>query len=594
MAIVWGTFEGGMRVGIDVEWGAVGTNSDDVTAVVKYYTDNSQSFGDNQTLNLSGHIGGSINYSNNQSGSSGATFRGQRTYTWTYSSSSYGSSPGTRTFTASASGLYTGGTPSRSVTVSIPARPIASPQSPVSLAASRISDTQTKLTWTNRSSAQRPWESLTLQRRTNGGSWVTVTTALSGSASSYTYPTTANNKYEFQLRSVNDVAVSVYDVSDPIYTSPATPGAPARADIAGPGQRITWANGAVNYAGFTTDIYASKNGGAPVLIGNVPSGTTTFDHLTGNTTPYTAVDRWKYTLRHRMANGNTSVYSAYSAETTESSGVTSPPAAPSALNPNGASADPSQVIPMEWKHNSTDMSAQQAYRLRHRVQGSGTWTTTADIASAVSSHNLAAATYTNGTVVEWEVATKGADAAFGPYSATATFTAVLSKKVPVHLDTGTGRTEADLSGGGWTGFAKPAAKVRRDAAFSINTGGGSVNIPWDMVEFSRDGCTANSSGITIPRTGIYRVSAQLGLTTVSTSGGLVQVSVAVNGTTVTVLARGAVAGSSPTVVGGSTELLLNAGDVLTARAFHTNAAARDTYGDVYHTMLSASYNGPAS
>lgn len=594
MAIAWGSYEGGMRVGIDVDWGAVASSSDDVTAVVRYYTDNSQTFDDGQTLNFSGHIGGSVNYTNNESGSSGATLRATRNYTWTYSSNSYGSSPGTRTFTVSASGLYTGGTPSRSVTTSIPARPIAAPLSPINAAASRISDTQTKVTWTNRESAQRPWDSVLLQRKINDGSWVSVSSSISGSASSYTHATSANNKYQYQVRSTNSEGTSIFAVSDEQFTTPAAPTAADRADIAGPGQRITWSNVGVNYSEYTSEVLAIKAGGVATVIGTVASGVTTFDHLASNATPYTAADRWKYVVRHKAVNGSTPLYSANSNETSETPGVTSPPSAPTNLNPTGGvSQDPTQIIPLEWKHNSTDTSLQQQYQIRHRVVGSATWTTLAAVASAVSSHNLAANTYTNGQNVEWQVATKGADAAFGPFSASATFTALISSKIPLHLDSGTGRYEADLAGRGWTGLAKPAARVTRVAAQAC-ADGASTSVLWDTVEYTRDGATAGSSGITVPRSGLYRINAQVGLVTAVASGGLVQISVTVNGSSLAALSRNSPAGSSPTVGGGSIEVLLNAGDVVSAFIFHTNGASRNTFGGTFQTALSVSYNGPAT
>ncbi len=598
MAIQWGAYEGGMRVGIDVDISAVNTNSDDVTFTVRYYTDNSQSFSDSQTLNLSGHIDGSIGYTNDESGSSGAVQRGgARTHTYNYST--WGSSPGTRTFTVSASGLYTGGTPSKSVTVTIPARPIAAPNPPTAATASRVSDTQTKITWTRNPTNQRPYETQTLWRRINGGSWTSVSSGFSGSATSYTNGTTANNKYEYQVRANNDAGSSAFDLTNVIYTTPAAPTGVARADIADPGQRITWSNAGMGYANYISEIFASKNGGAWTSLGTVGTGVATFDHLGSNPVAYTAADRWKYIVRHYALNGATKLYSADSNVTSETTGVTSPPNAPTNLTPTGGVAlDPSVAIPLEWQHNPTDTSDQTQYQIRHRVVGAGSWTTLAPVASSVKSHSLAAGTYTNGQNVEWQVATKGADAAFGPFSASATFIALVSKKIPVYLDSGTGRYIADLAGLGWTGFAKPAAKVRRVAAQSIPDGS-TVNISWDTVVWTRDGCTAGSSGITVPISGWYRMTACAALNTseLNNSGGTPAILLCYFKFDSSFVSyhRGPLSPSSPTMENGSIDRYLEAGTVVSAALFQNNNGARDTRpsDDAYETSLSVVYIGPA-
>lgn len=598
MAIQWGAYEGGMRVGIDVDISAVNTNSDDVTFTVRYYTDNSQSFSDSQTLNLSGHIGGSIGYTNDESGSSGAVQRGgARTHTYNYST--WGSSPGTRTFTVSASGLYTGGTPSKSVTVTIPARPIAAPNPPTAATASRISDTQTKITWTRNPTNQRPYETQTLWRRINGGSWSAVSSGFSGSTTSYTNGTTANNKYEYQVRANNDAGSSAFDLTNVIYTTPAAPTLAARADIAGPGQRITWNNDAVGYANYTSEVFASKNDGAWTSLGTVASGVTTFDHLGSNPVAYTAADRWKYIVRHYASNGNTRLYSADSNVTSETAGVTSPPNAPTNLTPTGGVAlDPSVAIPLEWQHNPTDTSDQTQYQIRHRVVGAGAWTTLAPVASSVKSHSLAAGTYTNGQNVEWQVSTKGADAAFGPFSASATFIALVSKKIPVYLDSGTGRYIADLAGLGWTGLAKPSAKVRRDATQSFGDGI-TTDVSWDTNVWMRDGCTAGSAGITVPIDGWYRLTANhcLNNSGLLTAGGAnaVLVSRFKVGSAQYGFGRSPLSPSAPTVHNGSLDIFLTAGSVVTTTIYHNNNGSRSTWGGTeYHTSLSVVYIGPAA
>lgn len=462
MAIEWGAWEdsggNGMRVGIDVSWrdandnGSIQNNTTAAEAVVKIYTENRYHYNDSQTLSYSGSISGSTTFTNDDGTSSsggGAKLRATKYYTYTYSSSSYGSSPGNRTFTASLSGAYNGVTPSKSVTDAIPARPYAAPAAPSNVGVSRVSDTQTTITWTRNATSGKPYDNMYLQRSTNGGAWATVSSSISGTATSYTNGTAANSKYKYQIRAENSAGNSAFVASPDIYTTPAVPGAPTRTEISGPIQQITWSNSGMGYSEYQTEIIGYKNDVSVGVIGTVASGVATFDHTTSNAvSPYTTSDRWKYTVRHRTASG-TLLRSAETAFTSETAGVTSPPNAPTNLHPAGVVKDPTKANDLTWQHNSTDSSGQQKFIVRHRVNGTSTWTTIAEVTSTSSAWTMPANTYTSGQDVEWQVQTKGSDATYSAFSSSAVFTMAITKKIVPQVDLGTGRIEADLTAHDW-------------------------------------------------------------------------------------------------------------------------------------------------
>jgi len=447
MAIQWGTMEtsggNGIRVGIEVDWDTVYNSSPDVDATIKIYTDNEFSYNDSQTLTYGGHISGSTNFTNNDGSS--AVLRATKTYRYTYNSSSYGSSPGTRTFSASLSGAFNGVTPSKSVTVNIPARPYAAPNAPTSASASRISDTLTQVAWQNNATAGRPWTNVHMQASVNGGAWTYVTTGISGSASVYNIGASPNQRWQLAVAAVNSIGGSGWAYTGYVWTSPATPTISTTLTDVTNGKRISWTNN-VAYAEYQTVVVGYKDGVDQGAVAVLAAGVTSFDHLSTSNAQgklYTVANKWKYYVYAQTTSGPR-LYSGGSSWTQETTGTTVPPLAPTNLKPSGITIDPTAIQPFTWLHKpGADLTAQTKYQVRHRIVGTGTWTETAEIASATSQYNLPANTYASGTSVEWQVRTWGTNATAGPYSATATYqnTSALAKMLMIQ-DRYTGEFEA--------------------------------------------------------------------------------------------------------------------------------------------------------
>lgn len=480
MAVEWGSYETadgkGMRVGIDVAVEpTVGHNEASCTFTVEYWTQNNGSFGGWQKLNLSGAIVEVIGFTNDDGNT--AVRRATRTYIYTYDSDEYGKSPGTKNFTATMSGITSGITPSKTRSEAITARPYGAPAPPSTLVATRISDTSTKLTWTNNSTPGEPYSEGQYIDRLDypSGSWLQGIAVTGAAASTWTDSSTvANKKYQYRIQAQNAIDLSAFATSPIVYTTPAIPGAPTRTTT-GADQVITWTNPGTGYAEYVTEIWHAADGawdGAPLAA--VASGLTSYTHLAPS-----SLVRHKYRVRHKTSAGAV-LYSAYTAETTETIGTTSAPAAPTGLSPNGVPVNPALPIGLTWTHNSTDGTGQRQYQVRHRVVGNATWTTTATIVSAIASYTLAAGAYTAGQSMEWQVATWGTGAISSAWSASATLTMRAPTRYPVYFDVLSGRLEADSSGavigGGGTTEERSQVVLSTGSLASGATATGAVSI----------------------------------------------------------------------------------------------------------------------
>lgn len=506
--IHWGGWEysggNGMRVGIEV---IAATSNDDSpidhdTATCKitigYWTENQYTYGDGQTLNETGSISGSVGFTNNDGGSPVRRDTGVYRYTYT----TYGSSPGSRTFGANVSGAYNGVTPSASLAVTIPARPYGPPAAPTSAAATRVSDTSTTISWANRSTAGEPWTNVWLQRSLNGGAWATVTTSIAGSASSYAMASAANQKARYQVAADNSVATSGWYATSDIYTTPAAPsGTPTNNPGTGAQRVVSWSNAGMGYAEYSTEVWVSRDNGATfALLATVASGGTSYTD-----TAAVASQATGYKVRHRTTAGTQgTLYSAFTANSTFTTGATSAPAAPTNLVPNATIIKPQSALDFSWKHNPTDGTAQTAFKLQWRVQGAGSWTVQPEVVSGSSKTTVAANTFPDNSTIEWQVQTRGTDAAYGPFSATASFNTQSSAitKYPLVMDAASGRFEAVKGGLGSLMPALVMGVMRKTVSQAVGTTEQAVT--FDIVDTMTGGLTVESQkAIVIAEAGWY-------------------------------------------------------------------------------------------
>jgi len=288
---------------------------------------------------------------------------------------------------------------------------IRPPSAPTVLTATRISDTQINLGWTNNSGSFTAYSNVAVLRSTDGGGYALIATL--GVVTSYNDTgVSANHKYTYKVQAQNAAGAADSSASSAVWTTPGTPTTLSATKLAGGNIRLDWTNN-VNYSEYTVRIEESNNGAAYAEIASVSAGVTTWEHVSpvqGNT--------HQYRVRARTSSGTTlnSAYSNLSALIV----LLSTANPPTGLSPSGPTFDATEAILLSWNHNPTDGTPQTSYRIQYEVNG-GSTITIGPTSSAVSSFSLPASTVANGATITWRVATAGQNTTLSANSSTATF-----------------------------------------------------------------------------------------------------------------------------------------------------------------------------
>lgn len=462
MTINWGAYEvssgTGMRSGIQIESQSTPVNAS-TTFVVTFTcwvqpgpnspgTEGS-AFNDNETFDLTVNAG-SLNDASiawlNTSHSLTAQQAGPQTITltYTYGGTSYGVSPGTITISGTVNGVFNGITPNCSVVVTIPARPWANPAATTASAASRVSDTQGSVSWTNHDATSAAYGNIKLYRKTDAGSYALITTLAASAASYSDLGIVANHKYRWRpnVLGANGTEVTGAETGD-IWTTPGAPTGCTATKQANGDVLVTWTNN-VNYTEYLVEVQESTNGGSSWadLSTSVASGSTSYTHVT----PSTATSH-TYRVRAKTSSGTT-LFSAYSAQSNTVT-LLATANAPTNLTPSGVAQDAAGAIVFTWQHNPADGTPQSKYQLQYKIDA-GSYTTVGPTTSAVSSYTLPAATLTNGHTITWHVATAGQNGTLSAYSADASFTT--SAKPTVNISTPGATYNSSSLAAAWTYF----------------------------------------------------------------------------------------------------------------------------------------------
>lgn len=121
-------------------------------------------------------------------------------------------------------GGYQNGISSASGSVSVPAIPVTTPGTPSNVVASRTADNNISVTWTLNKPSSGSISKNTIQVQIDDGSWTTLSSSLSATATSYSYTAgTANHRYCFRVSSTSSAGTSGYGTSGYVYTTPAAP-----------------------------------------------------------------------------------------------------------------------------------------------------------------------------------------------------------------------------------------------------------------------------------------------------------------------------------------------------------------------------------
>ena len=309
MSINWGSYNGHLRVGIAHSISPSSPSHSDTTVKVTwdYYvgTDGWNFSGDSSTLheNCDGWGGTNDNFTNNLS--SGHMKVGSHTETYSIDYSS-----GSKSASASLSGAYNGASPSHSVSVNLPDRPVATPSAGEAVTFVSATTTTADLTWDapddNGGSGVDQYQ---LQVSTGSGfssSSIDYDSTFSGTgAESHTATgLTPNTHYYARVRAHNsagwgDWTSSTYCQFTTDGGVPAAPDTPTRTNRTQNSITVSWPVVSGNGGGAVTyDVECYSDAGLTSLVDSATGLTDTFYQFTG-LSPNT-----EYWFRARASNAD--------------------------------------------------------------------------------------------------------------------------------------------------------------------------------------------------------------------------------------------------------------------------------------------------
>jgi len=289
---------------------------------------------------------------------------------------------------------------------------VQTPSAPTVVTATRVSDTQMTVAWTNNSTTHHEYAGINVYRSTDGGGYAQIATL--GVVTSYSDTgTSANHKYTYKIEATNAAGSAQSTASSAVWTTPGAPSGCTATKQPNNDVVVSWTNN-VNYSEYTVRIEESQNGGAFSEIGSVAGGVTSYTH----TAPSTSVTH-TYRVRSRTSSGTT-LNSSYSANSNTVT-LLSTANPPTSLSPAGVAKDAAGNIVFTWTHNPTDGTPQSKYQLQYKVDAGG-YTTVGPTTSGTSSYTMSGGTLTNGHTITWHVATAGQNGTLSSYSADSTFT----------------------------------------------------------------------------------------------------------------------------------------------------------------------------
>lgn len=379
MAITWGAWENaggnGMRVGIDYTLTAVDHNVGYCTLTVYWYTQNQAKY-NNDAQGL--HIGGAASdigdigwadasFTNNAGGSS-TVQRAAHTYTYYYSDRDYGTGNAANvSISGTINGADNGVTPSCSINVDIPQRPVAPPT--IDHAdASYANDSTASLTvfagsTDTRYSApvdyvnRRRWDSAS-------GAW----TGWEGHVNGFV-PAVPGAANIWQAYAGNSAGITGIVQTVTIQTTPAAPSSCSARLTSGTASIINWANGqSTNNYSYTTYVQrASSTDG-----GTTWSGWSTIGSVAGGTASYADSGLTPGTLYKYQVFANSTVGANLNSGTAASNSIQSEatPAAPTGLT---ATRNTDTSFALSWANTVSTTAPYDNVNVQRFDAASGAW-----------------------------------------------------------------------------------------------------------------------------------------------------------------------------------------------------------------------------
>lgn len=310
------------------------------------------------------------------------------------------------------------------------------PADPSNLSVTRENDNKNTLTWENGENASVTYESVKIERKTDGGSWSEIA-SVSGAATSYSDTTTAaDHFYEYRIRACNATAYSDYATcSTVLYNTPSAPTNVALARLSATKVYVEITNPAVTATALELQRSTDRSTWETVATIDGSPVTSTTDEPGGGTFYY------------RARNTRGDLVSDWSPASNAIVTICAP-AAPTLIEPVSSAvvSKATGEIRLRWAHNAIDGSAQTAAKLRYSLDKGATWVE-AVIDGSTAYCNLKNIFAVN-TEITWRVCTKGVHEDYGPWSGSRTFyvrqqpsvafsepsDGFIIENVPVHVD----------------------------------------------------------------------------------------------------------------------------------------------------------------
>lgn len=297
------------------------------------------------------------------------------------------------------------------------------PGTPSAVTATRVSDTEITVAWSQSSASNGAPTANTIQRRVNGGDWVdAVTIAPTTSAS---VSAAADQKLEYRVKGTNAAGDSAWSAaSTAIYT---TPDAPTSVSVS--------KDSALDITVAWTPNVAFVEHEHVVEHGVDVAGTITWDSsplavVTAGTSTYLHEDPDPADVHvYRVFARNTDTGALESAKVLSNTvQLLAAPDAPTLANlPNFAAKTLALVV--GWTHNPVDTTGQTAYEFEYSTNGGSSYTSTGKVTSTTPTYTVAADAYAANVALTvrvrtWGEATSGGSDGTGasPWSTTDTVT----------------------------------------------------------------------------------------------------------------------------------------------------------------------------
>ena len=314
---------------------------------------------------------------------------------------SKGSSAKTLSFSAQVqvTGGYGNGTSKASASVTVPAIDYDAPNAPSSCAASRVTDKQAKVTWTNGStSTTKPRSSTKVERQTDSGSWTQIASVGSSTKNYTDNGISANHRYRYRVRAYGSGGYSGYSTSGYIYTTPKAPSAVSLVKTSDTQVRVGISGAAAWADGY--ELQRSVDSGSWTAVATVTAW------------PYTDTPGGGY-VKYRVRAKRGTLASAWT-ESVEIATITPPLAPAVSLDPSGAVLPCGTAVTVAWSPNHPDGSEQSAAQVEYTVGSAAAQT--ADVSGSAASYQLPEAALASPATVSVRVRTKGIDPDWGAWS----------------------------------------------------------------------------------------------------------------------------------------------------------------------------------